>query len=178
MKATLILLIFIPSIVSAKTIFEPSLSLNNGGFSGKISGSNTISDGTEINATYSTFSTGIRYGITRRYVHVTGILEGYLVNLSTDQNVNTDLQFKTNIGLGIGYEWNIPLRTYVILGSPFSGVEFSYYFSESLMVGLKYSKMKFEFAGADLSVNTYGVAVSFPIEFDYPDHWWRKKDWE
>jgi len=162
----------------AATIFEPSLSLTNGSFSGNITGSNILAEGTPVEATYNTFSGGIRYGITREYVHLTAVIDGYLTSLSTNQSrVNTDLSFKANVGIGMGYEWNIPLRTYIILGMPHSGFEMSYFFSEKMILGFRFTRLTMDYAGSELTVNTYGVAMSFPIEFEYPSNWWRKKDW-
>lgn len=182
MKHLLILLLWTPSFSLAVTIFEPSLGLTTGTFKGKVAGSNLFPSGTEIESTQTTFNAGIRYGITRRYIHVTGILEGHLVNSSTQAanggSDDSETSFQPNFGIGVGYEWNIPLRTYLILGFPFSSVEMSYYVSEKFLVGLKYNRLEIEVAGADLSVNTFGVTVNFPIEFNYPDHWWRKSDWQ
>ncbi len=178
MKLIFLSLIFTTNLSLASTIFEPSLSLTNGSFAGRIEGSSTIAAGTPIEATYNTFSGGFRYGITREYVHLTAVVDAFLTSLSTGQaGVNTDLDFQTNIGLGIGFEWNIPMRTYIIIGAPHSALEMAYFFSEKMIVGFRYSRLTMDFAGADLTVNTYGVALSFPIEFEYPDNWWRKKDW-
>lgn len=186
MRFIAILLLFIPQILLAKTIFEPSLSLNTGALTSQIEGSNTISDGTEVSVSYTTLSAGMRYGITREYIHVTGIVDAYMVSMgsakigtgATAETADTKTEFKANFGLGIGYEWNIPLRTYLIIGFPFSGLEVSYYWSETFLIGFKFNRMEVDFHGADLQINTFGVALSFPFEFDYPGYWWRKKDWE
>lgn len=176
MKSILILLLFCPQVLLAKTIVEPSLSLNSGSYEGKALGGLFTSE-TDISASYMTLSAGLRYGITREYIHVTAVADGYLINLDSP-NVDASTEFQGNIGVGLGYEWNIPLRTYIIIGVPFSSLEVSYYFTEKMMVGLRYNRMTVEFGGLDLNVNTYGLALSFPFEFDYPGHWWRKKDWE
>lgn len=187
-----LLIVFSSHNIFAKTIVEPSLSLGMGSISTKIQNATNIPNDTQINASYTTLSGGVRYGITRDYIHVTGIVDGYLVNMgkatqtidgtatdfAPEDGIKTGSTFKANIGLGIGYEWNIPLRTYVIIGFPFSSAEVSYYWNESMLVGLKYTRMEMDFGGTDLAINNFGVAVSFPIEFDYPSHWWRKKDWE
>jgi hypothetical protein len=174
-----LLLIQFSLTAGARTIFEPSLSVNNGGFAGAIEGSDLLADGTQIEATYSSLSGGFRYGITRDYIHVTAAVDAYLFTSTTNrEDVEMNTQFVTNVGLGIGYEWNIPMRTYVIIGFPFSSIELSYYLSEGFIVGLKATRMELEYAGADLAFNSYGLSVSFPIEFDYPTYWWRKRDWE
>ena len=190
MRHLLIFLLCFPVFSHAKTIFEPNLGLNYGAFSERISRSDQLATGTEVSAVFTALNAGFRYGITRRYMHVAAVVEGYLINVSgltatsggsavSTAGVATDTIFETNIGLGIGYEWNIPLRTYIILGSPFSGLELSYYFSDTFTLGLKYTQMSdIEFAGGEVDVSTFGVAVTFPIEFNYPDHWFRKKDWE
>ncbi len=177
MKYILVFLFFVPNFSFAKTIFEPSLGLTTGQFKGSFPGSSSL-QASDISVDYTTMSIGARYGITRRYIHVTGILEGNLIKMGNDAGLDSNMDLQMNYGIGIGYEWNIPLRTYVTIGFPFSGVELSYYYSETFLIGLKYNRMKMEFAGVDLNVNTFGVAVNFPIEFSYPNHWWRKTDWE
>ncbi len=178
MKTLLIFLLCLPVVSWARTIFEPSLSLNNGGYAGRITGSNTIADGTEVSTSYTNFSGGFRYGITREYIHVTAVVDGYLLMNSNDQNIDTNMEFQGNVGIGLGYEWNIPLRTYVVLGLPFSSFELSYFYSESFLVGMKLTRMEMEFAGTEVAYNSYGLTVSFPIEFEYPTYWWRKRDWQ
>lgn len=190
MRHLLIILLWLPSFSFAKTIFEPSLGLGVGSLSDTISGSDSLTTGTQVEATYSALNAGFRYGITRRYIHVTAAVDAYIINVSglsasntagavDVSGVGTDTQFETNIGIGIGYEWNIPLRTYIIIGSPFSSLEISYFFSDSFLLGFKMTRMaELDLAGADVDVNTFGLALTFPIEFNYPDHWFRKTDWE
>ncbi len=177
MKYILSFLLLFPSFSFAKTIFEPALGLTTGAFKGEIPANTITPAGETVSVNYTSLAFGARYGITRRYIHVTGVVEGHLINMGSDAtDGSTDLQM--NYGVGIGYEWNIPLRTYLTVGLPFSSVEVSYYFSETFLVGLRYNRLKMEFGGVNLNVNTFGVAVNFPIEFDYPNHWWRKTDWE
>ena len=192
MKHLLILLLWVPSTAFSKTIFEPSLGLGVGAFTGSVTGSGTVTTGTKVELQTTNFSAGVRYGITRRYIHVTAVGELHYINSSGDAYTEDNLGNKTpisgeleldngvkgNFGIGIGYEWNIPLRTYVILGFPFSSLEISYYFSDAILIGLRYNRMELGVAGSNLNANTYGVAVSFPFEFNYPDHWWRKTDWQ
>ena len=167
----------------ARTIFEPSLGLTYGDFQGRLNGSeNSTLAANEVQATYTSLNLGFRYGITRRYVHVTAIGEAYLTNVSgvnePTASVNSSTESQFNFGVGIGYEWNIPLRTYVIIGFPYSGLELSYYISDGFLLGLKYNRLEIGFADVDVNVNTFGLAVSFPIEFDYPSNWFRKRDWQ
>lgn len=178
MKKVLIFLIFFPQGVWAGTIFEPNMSLQYGGFAGDIQGSDLLTDGTPVNISYTSLSAGFRYGITRDYVHVTAVVDGYAFMSSNDVNVESAIQFVPNVGIGIGYEWNIPLRTYVVIGFPFSSLEVSYYLTEKYLLGFKATRMEMEFAGADLEFNSFGLSFSMPIEFEYPSHWWRKRDWE
>jgi hypothetical protein len=171
MKMLLILILICPQLLLARTIFEPNVSLNGGALDRTVNGVGTVK------ADYTSLQGGLRYGITREYIHVTVLAEGYYLNTSSDQ-LTTDAKFKTNLGIGVGYEWNIPIRTYITLGFPFSSAEVSYYYSEKMTIGLRYTQLKVEVGSSKLDVNTFGVAVSFPIEFDYPNYWWRKKDWQ
>ena len=179
MKAIIFILILLPSSLYAATIFEPSLSVGRGSFSGDISGVSLSG----VEANYTTLSAGLRYGITREYIHVTAVADAYYVNLDSS-DIESEMTFQGNLGIGLGYEWNIPLRTYVIIGVPTSSIEVSYYFSESMILGLRYNRMSVEVgnpgssATADVNINAFGLTVSFPFEFDYPGYWWRKKAWE
>ena len=177
MRIILILLIASwTQLASAKTIFEPGISFGMG--SGEIEG---VPD-SSAEATVATF--GFRYGITRRYIHVTGIVEGTFF-----KGEDTDAEFSGYGGLGIGYEWNIPLRTYLLLGAydfdtdlMGTGVEVAYFFNQSFWIGARYVDFKSELSAnnisAELKLSTISLIVSFPFEFNYPDHWFRKTDWE
>lgn len=184
MKLIFVSIILLPVSLFAKTIFEPNLGVLSGGFDGAISGSSSVTNGTQVKASYNSLVAGVRYGITRRYIHVTGVADVYLTNVSGAEvaGITTaeDEGFETNfnLGIGIGYEWNIPIRTYIIVGFPNSGLEVSYYWSETFLIGLKYNRLEADFAGATLNANTFGLVINFPIEFDYPSNWWRKRDWE
>ena len=174
MKSIMIILLFFPQVLLAKTIFEPSVSLGRGVFKGQVA---SVNSNTEFEASYTTLAAGVRYGITREYIHVTAVADGYYVKTDSSA-IASNSDFQGNLGIGIGYEWNIPLRTYVILGVPTSSVEMSYYFNETFMVGLRYNRMSVKIDTTDVNIDAIGVAVSFPFEFSYPSHWWRKKDWE
>ena len=183
MKYLIFILLLLPGFSFAKTIFEPNLGLTTGSFNGNLTGSiNSTLANSNVEATYTSLNAGFRYGITREYIHVTAIAEGYITQISglneptSTVEESTETQF--NLGLGIGYEWNIPLRTYVIIGFPYSGLELSYFISNSFLVGFKYTRLDIGFADVDINVNTYGLTVSFPIEFDYPHNWFRKNEWE
>ena len=182
-----ILLFFLPQGVFAKTIFEPHLGLTRGLYQDKIAGSSDLTNGAGVEAAYTSFTLGIRYGITRRYIHVTGFAEGTFSNVdgieienttTLPDQVKTGLQTLFNVGLGIGYEWNIPLRTYVLIGNNATGIDLSYYFSSGFLLGIKFNRLKTTIADFNGNVNTFGLAMSFPIEFEYPTNWFRKRDWE
>lgn len=177
MRTFLVILLFCAQQAWSKTIFEPNFTTTHGSFAGTINGSSSIANGTNVETTYTMFSGGFRYGISREYIHLTAVIDGYVSHLGTNQNVDTSLKFDANYGLGIGWEWNIPLRTYIILGFPHSALEMSYFYNETMLIGFRYTRLSMDFAGVDLAVNSYGVTLSFPIEFDYPDHWWRKREW-
>ncbi len=166
----------------AKTIIEPSISLGYG------TGEVTIPGFASAEGTGTVASFGFRYGITRRYIHVTGLIEG---TMFTGEDI--DAEIKGFGGIGVGWEWNIPLRTYFIAGAydfdtDFigAGVELAYLISDKFWVGLRYIDFNSEITqttnGADLSaevkLSTVSLVVSFPFEFNYPDYWFRKTDWQ
>lgn len=176
----------------AKTIFEPSVSLGSG--SGDVSGTiaNTAVSGS-TSALVGNF--GFRYGITRRYIHVTAMLEGAMLAGGD----TTEAVFTGMLGLGIGYEWNIPLRTYLFAGAydfdtdfVGGGIEVAYMVSESMWLGIRAASFKTEAKqgiettpgttqtvnNAQFDLTTISLVVTFPFEFNYPDHWFRKTDWE
>jgi hypothetical protein len=193
----IILLSLSVDIVFAKTIFEPSISLGSG--SGSVSRTDSVLAGQSGDGQGFVGSVGFRYGITRRYIHVTGILEGHFVTGGSadtgtpTSTIESDSALVGYAGLGIGYEWNIPLRTYVMLGAyEFDtdlfalGLELSYSISDSMWLGLRYSNLQANVQGsftnvpdtARIDYNAISVTMSFPIEFNYPDHWFRKTDWQ
>lgn len=183
MRIILILVIFSTCTWShAKTIFEPGFSLGAGSGEVKADGLET-SSGTGYVGTF-----GFRYGITRRYMQVTAVVEG---TMFTGKNVDTT--FAGYGGLGFGYEWNIPLRTYILLGAynfdkdlVGPGLELAYFVNDSFWLGVRYSHYKTNLKQTvgsteyttELNASIIGVTLSFPIEFEYPDHWFRKTDWE
>ncbi len=186
MKLIMIILISsLTQLAHSKTIFEPGLSLGTGVGQITVEGLSAAQT-PEVQETLGTF--GFRYGITRRYIHVTGILEGTFFSAG-----DLATQFLPFGGIGIGYEWNIPIRTYLIAGAyDFdtdyigTGVELSYFLNESFWIGVRYIKYASEVSRdlgptevvADIEVNTVSLTVSFPFEFNYPDHWFRKTDWQ
>lgn len=196
--------LFVSQGAWATTIFEPSVSLGSGG--GSITTTNATTS-TNTNASVQTFTgaVGFKYGIAREYMHVTGILEGHFVGgtegnaSSTTGSTTTSVASATQSnflgfgGFGFGYEWNIPLRTYFIVGAfdfdtdfLSGGVELSYYISDSTWLGLRFINQKSQIVQrigttdtqAEMSLNRVSLTLSFPIEFSYPNHWFRKKDWE
>ena len=180
MRILVIFAVCIPLWSQAATVFEPNFGLGLASFAGRIAGAENIVTGQEVEIDYTTYNLGFRYGITRRYINVTAVVEGYGWSMSTDRNEEevTDM-FIGSVGLGIGYEWNIPIRTYAVIGMPFSSAEISYFFTESFLVGFKATRLSdVKFDGADLNVTTYGLTISFPIEFEYPENWWRQTDWK
>ena len=185
------LILFFSQISPGRTIVEPSFSLGTGSLSAEVdAGDSTLFTGNDqqVNAEFTTGSLGVRYGVVRDYIHVTGVLEGHFITGSASsadvttgsnpQEVEVESDFVTNIGVGIGWEWNIPLRTYLIIGFPFMGAEIDYFFSENILIGFRFNRMTFDFGGPDVGFNTFSATVSIPIEFDYPSNWWRKKIWE
>ncbi len=182
--------VFFTHFAFGKTIFEPSLSVGIG--SGEASISEGALAGQSASGDGTVASFGFRYGITRRYIHLTGIVEG---TVFTGDNI--DPEFIGFGGIGIGYEWNIPLRTYFIAGAwdfdtdfVGTGFELSYLWSDSFWIGVRYINFKTELVNeftsgavsstvaAEIDLSTVSVVVSFPFEFNYPDHWFRKTDWE
>ncbi len=189
MKTLLVLAISgMVNISWAGTIFEPSVSL--GSASGSISTVASDLSGQNANFSATAANFGARYGITRRYVHVTAIIEGTLWKSDQDSGV----EFTPFGGLGIGWEWNIPIRTYFLVGAfefdtdfASGGVELSYFFSDSMWLGLRYLNMKSKLdpitigttdVDVEASMNLISLVLSFPFEFNYPDHWFRKTEWE
>ncbi len=186
MKLILILLISsLTQLAHSKTIFEPGLTLGMGSGEAKVEGF-SASQNPKGDGTVASF--GFRYGITRRYIHVTGLIEGTIF-----AGEDVDAQFLGFGGIGIGYEWNIPIRTYLIAGAydfdtDFigTGVELAYFVNESFWIGVRYINFSTELTqefgsteiSAELDLNTVSLTVSFPFEFSYPDHWFRKTDWQ
>lgn len=189
MKILLVLpILFFTQTSFAKTIFEPTLSL--GSATGAATVKTELLGSTTADGGGSLASFGFRYGITRDYIHLTGILEGmYFLPGDSDMKAN----FTGFVGLGLGWEWNIPIRTYLITGAiefdtdyMASGVELSYFISEKMWLGVRYLQYKAGVSSnisgasveADVQANFVSVILSYPFEFNYPDHWFRKVDWE
>ncbi len=180
MKTLLCISLFISASYShAITVFEPSLSVGQANGTTIVNSTDAKFEGSGLLANF-----GARYGIARSYIHLTAILEGNFF-----QAENQDTQFVPMLGFGLGYEWNIPLRTYIIVGAydfrddhTGIGFELSYEFSESFWVGLRSMQVRgglrqavnnTEF-DARLNLDSLALTMSFPFEFEYPDRWFRK----
>lgn len=194
MKLILISLLMIPSFAFGSTIFEPRVGLTAGASTGSATIPSQVTPNTSITVdgaenSYAAFNAGFQYGIRRKYVHATAILDAYY--LAGTQTINgaseSNSSFKFGVGFGLGWEWNIPLRTTLIIGVPViddnvtqGGIELSYMFNEKFLLGLRYMTISSKFDSDDeaMDVSTVGLTVSIPFEFDYPSYWWRKKEWE
>lgn len=96
-------------------------------------------------------------------------------------------------GVGVGWEWNIPLITTVIYkfsgktdvdGRDISGgsgfeLQLGYFVSEDLKASFVYSAVSFDLDAVGVATNSVdadfiGVSLSFPMAIAYPSEWWRK----
>ncbi len=128
---------------------------------------------------------GVNVGWQVDYVHlITHFKYGqYLGDTFTDGSYR-------EFGLGVGWEWNIPLITTILFkfgGSAEVGnakstsgggleVSLGYFVSEDIKASLVYSSTSFGSDEDNTSVDMdfVGVSVSFPFELGYPSEWWRK----
>lgn len=94
-----------------------------------------------------------------------------------------------NLGVGVGWEWNIPLMTTLFFrNSRFYGTDnqtfsdvnftsfelgFSYFFSETLKANLTYSSFDQSVSSVGFKSDLFRVTMSFPFVIDYPNEWWR-----
>lgn len=96
-------------------------------------------------------------------------------------------------GVGVGWEWNIPLITTVIYkfsgktnveGRDISGgsgfeLQLGYFVSEDLKASFVYSAVSFDLDSVGTTTNSVdadfiGLSLSFPMAIPYPSEWWRK----
>lgn len=180
MKTLVFLIFFIASSVGHTiALIEPSLSL------GQASGdsiANSTNQTLEGSATVANF--GLRYGVARKYVHLTGIFEGNFI-----QSDGQDMQFVPMAGVGLGWEWNLPLRTYIIMAAygltddqAGMGAELSYEFSKNFWVGLRFMQVRGVVrevrnnaeVDATLKLDNIALTMSFPFEFNYPETWFKE----
>lgn len=97
-----------------------------------------------------------------------------------------------HLALGFGWEWSIPIMTSFFIDilntksvedevdSSAGGVGFrftlSYFFSQRLKANLSYINSTLSEDPIEFKVSYFTLSLSFPIDIDYPDEWWRLRE--
>ncbi|MBL7670563.1 MAG: hypothetical protein JNM39_08755 [Bdellovibrionaceae bacterium] len=127
---------------------------------------------------------GMNLGWHSDYVHL--LIGGGLDHIFYDPSFRGGLW---NLGVGIGWEWNIPLMTTIFIrnsnfygasdesfsNSNFNSIElgFSYFFSEELKANFSYSSFDQSVSSVGVKSDLFRLSMSFPFAIDYPNEWWR-----
>ena len=183
-RASLIFcILLISNSVFASMYFEPVVGYGFG--SSKISTTSTSSADA-----YLSPSVGFKFGYFVKYVYVVTDFRYSILNIKESPSESSPAL--TNMGLGIGWDWNIPIRTFIgidfrasttISDNSLSGsaqrFALGYYLDLDTLLSLEFisSKMSADVSGTDIEF-TYSqtmVTFSFPIEFMYPQTSWKDK---
>ena len=119
-------------------------------------------------ATYNGLNIDLKIGLQTEYI-LLAIIRSYNPMYNSETKKWDTFE---NIGIGIGYEHNIPMRTFVGL-AVFPYVEFSFFPNEKIALFYRYTAFNVTtyFGGYALATHTLGISI--PMNVFYPDEWWR-----
>ena len=183
----------------SKGYFEPNIGYATGSYSHKTSFSSGSSTPVDLKFPSSGLTGGLRFGGLYDYLYL--LADTKITMMSIDKGNNTILTgensgFLYTAGAGIGYDWNIPIRTTAIIDfvnqieafnstlTP-SGLRLivSYYWNLDFLINFEYQSATFSqevTAGSvtqmtDIKFQTFFVNASFPFEFSDPKTSWKRK---
>ncbi|MCB0355760.1 MAG: hypothetical protein KDD40_02075 [Bdellovibrionales bacterium] len=141
--------------------------------------------------TYISPSVGFKFGYFVRYVYLVGDIRYSVLNITEESSDSSP--GVTSYGIGVGWDWNIPIRTFIgfdlkastsINGNSFSGsgqrIGIGYYLSLNTLLSIEFvsQKMTFETSSSteiDFNNSQTLLTFSFPVEFMYPQTSWKDK---
>jgi len=157
----------------------------------RVSVSNQTSQLSILKTAYVGPALGAKFGFFYDYLYLTFDFQTTFYNVS-DQNSDSHLG-SSNFGFGIGWDWNIPIRTFFTLDTTAtlktstgsisgtgSRIGLSYYLDINTIISLIMQSSKGSVTDAtngttDMSLSTTMITFSFPLEFVYPRVSWKER---
>ena len=178
---------FFPISSFANMYFEPLVGYGLGSSSLSIEGASTTSISS---SSYVSPSVGFKFGYFVEYVYAVLDLRYSILNIT--QTSSGSSPGLTNIGLSVGWDWNLPIRTFIgidlrasttIAETNLSGTGtrfgIGYYLNLDTLLSLEFAKSKSTGTSGstdvEASISYTMITFSFPFEFNYPETSWKDK---
>ena len=160
--------------------FEPVVGYGTGSYKNSSGGGTTDS--------VVSPSVGFKFGYFVRYVYLVADARYTIINAK--ESVAEGSPALTSYGVGIGWDWNLPIRTFfgldinssmTVQDSKISGsgkrFALGYYLSLNALLSLEIvsHKLSDDNSGIDVTATQTLITFSFPIEFVYPQTSWKDK---